>query len=1374
MRAPGEIASSYCPDPVFGKDVPDWSKLCLDCLELAAKLETEGWDRLRAVRLMHLLAQCGRVAEAQGWRDLKGSLESVIAALESMFSDPRGPAQNRLQDLLAPLILLRMDRDQTVLAMDRPQLPSGWILALLDVSSFPGGLRSELEWAGLSVDHRFSSSNALTTWLLDSSSPCLVLVNLDGLLADAELDAFRRLRESVRARPDILFIAVTDGQGFTGQLAVLRAGIDVFLEKPVTHERLRDVLAGRLSNAGRPYRAMLVDDDQSALDYVSALLEDKGIQAVGVSDPLLVLDHIADFDPDVLLVDIEMPACKGTELVTLLRQKDRCAHIPVIYLTAWNDQDHQMAARMAGGEDFLIKPVDPALLISAVLSRARRHRRQHRLELLRIESLTRLERLRYSVDQHAIISVTDAQGRILFANQRFCDISGYGPEDLLGRNHRLVKSDEHPESFFREMWQIISSGRVWRGEIKNRRADGSHYWVQATIVPFLDVHGQPEQYFSIRTDITEQRYRRELMEARAAIASQAGDDLPALLDDIVRKAERLLPGSVCVIHLLDEKKESLCLSVAPNLPPELRKAMACLSMNGDNGCCVDAVSRGEVVVVPDARSHPCAKALDDAMLSSRMGACWSSPIRSIEGAMLGSFTVLYRDSRVPEKLERMAMAELAEVCGSLLERVRQRDELRRREETTSGILRTTQEGFLRIDTKGRIVEVNPAMARIAGRDASEILGHQPGEFVTVASLPTAERLLSEVLAGRSTLGDVELARPDGVQASCTVNAAALVDEEGQTVGGFALVSDISERKRLETTLRSQAQILGLVRQGMETYVGTHNLKATSTYLLEGLLALTGSEYGFIGEVLHDADGTPYIKSHALTDISWDEASRRLFESYSVGGMEFRRLDSLFGHVMTTGDMVVSDDPSRDPRSGGLPAGHPPLRRFLGVPVYYGDELVGLYGLANRPDAYDQEMLALLAPFNASYAAIITAHRTQMRQEAILDDLKVAKDRAEIASRAKSEFLASMSHELRTPLNAILGFSQLIDSDAGVPPGIKDLAREIERAGQHLLELINDILDLARIEAGKVEVELEAVSIHSLLVECGSLAGLLARDRKVALVVSEPGRRTLSIMADRVRLKQVLLNLISNGLKYNRPGGTVWVNVQEEQAAGRLRIIVRDDGIGIAPGDLDRLFSSFERLGAERGAIQGTGIGLVISQHLARMMGGDIHVVSEEGKGSTFWIELPLPESTVDIPAHSEKTYMDTHETDVDRDEREGTVLYVEDNPVNLKLMEMALSRRKGIRLVSAMSAEDGLVMAQRERPDIILLDINLPGMDGYEGLQAIKSSPELLGIPVVAVTANAMKGDREKGLAAGFVDYVTKPFKMDELFALLDRWLPPA
>jgi CheY-like chemotaxis protein len=226
------------------------------------------------------------------------------------------------------------------------------VLALIDASPSPAGLLAELARAGLPVGHVARAAGEMAEWLRAEVDSHVVLVNMDSLESDTDLEAFRRMRESLSGRDGLVFLALTKGQEFAAQLAALRAGVDLFLEKPVTRDRLRDVLEHVAWKPERPYRVMVVDDEKSALDYVSSLLEAEGIQVVAVSDPLVVLDFIAEFDPDVLLVDIEMPVCKGTELVTLLRQKDRYAHIPVVYLTAWDDRDHRMAARIAGGEDF--------------------------------------------------------------------------------------------------------------------------------------------------------------------------------------------------------------------------------------------------------------------------------------------------------------------------------------------------------------------------------------------------------------------------------------------------------------------------------------------------------------------------------------------------------------------------------------------------------------------------------------------------------------------------------------------------------------------------------------------------------------------------------------------------------------------------------------------------------------------------------------------------------------------------------------------------------------------------------------------------------------------------------------------------------------
>jgi PAS domain S-box-containing protein len=390
-----------------------------------------------------------------------------------------------------------------------------------------------------------------------------------------------------------------------------------------------------------------------------------------------------------------------------------------------------------------------------------------------------------------------------------------------------------------------------------------------------------------------------------------------------------------------------------------------------------------------------------------------------------------------------------------------------------------------------------------------------------------------------------------------------------------------------------------------------------------------------------------------------------------------------------------------------------------------------------------------------------------RQKTTEGALIAARDEAVRANRAKSEFLSSMSHELRTPMNAILGFGQLMHYDETLSDQHKDNVGEILNAGKHLLELINEVLDLARIEAGRIDLTIEPVAVCSVVEECLHLIDNLAHKRNIK--ISHHGLQYAVVRADRTRLKQALLNLLSNAVKYNREGGTVHLDVKQ-QGADRLRILVTDTGSGIAAHRLPEMFQPFNRLGAEGSNIEGTGIGLTITRRIVEMMSGAVGVDSEIGAGSTFWLELPLEslhEPALQRPATVSAT---TQRSDT---AQQHTVLYIEDNPANLRLVEQIIGQRKNIRLLTAHTPQFGIELAQAYHPDLILLDINMPDMDGYQVLAILKADASLAPIPVVAVTSNAMEHDIERGLAAGFSEYITKPLNVFYFLAMLDDQLDP-
>jgi PAS domain S-box-containing protein len=384
------------------------------------------------------------------------------------------------------------------------------------------------------------------------------------------------------------------------------------------------------------------------------------------------------------------------------------------------------------------------------------------------------------------------------------------------------------------------------------------------------------------------------------------------------------------------------------------------------------------------------------------------------------------------------------------------------------------------------------------------------------------------------------------------------------------------------------------------------------------------------------------------------------------------------------------------------------------------------------------------------------------------ELASAKSAAEEANLAKSDFLSSMSHELRSPLNAILGFAQLMELASPLPTDSqKESIAQILQAGWHLLKLINEILDLSVIESGKVSLSTESVSLAEVMSECQAMMEPQAQQLGIGMTFPRFDN-PFFVSADRTRLKQIVINLLSNAIKYNKEQGTVVVDCTTS-TPGFTRISVKDTGAGLSPEKLAQLFQPFNRLGQEAGGVAGTGIGLVVTKRLAELMGGVLGVESTAGEGSVFWCELiscAAPELVVES---GEAATVDR--PPVPAGARPRTLLYVEDNPANMKLVEQLIARRPDMRLLTAVNGTLGIEVARTTRPTVILMDINLPGISGVEALKVLRIDPATAHIPVVALSANAMPRDIEMGLDAGFFRYLTKPIKIKEFMDTLNTAL---
>ncbi|MGM0435095.1 MAG: GAF domain-containing protein [Pseudomonadota bacterium] len=666
-------------------------------------------------------------------------------------------------------------------------------------------------------------------------------------------------------------------------------------------------------------------------------------------------------------------------------------------------------------------------------------------------------------------------------------------------------------------------------------------------------------------------------------------------------------------------------------------------------------------------------------------------------------------------------------------------------------------------------EASQALARELGQEQVEGLTARdlyPREFLEEAEAANG-RLLSTGRPETLTFDNTDGRR-------FRISKAPLFDANNAIHGIVSVAHDVTEYLQMNEALRErererdqQSQLLQVLHRGLTDYEALMSGDRLWSFLLEALRELTGSEYGLIGEVISNEQNTAALKIHAITDLSWSPESRELMEQLRAGDMTLSTPDSLLGRVFAHGETIISGAPMKDARGAGLPEGHPPLYSYMGVPIRHNGELIGMYAIANGAHEYDQSMQAWLEPFTATCALLINLSRHFEERDRFTRELAQARDQAEKASKAKSHFLSAMSHELRTPLNSILGFAQLLENSRRSQLDERQTRQvgQIRRSGQHLLELINEILDLARVESGRIQLSMEALCSGETAREAlDTIAGMAETHGIEAHLHGEPAEWP-RVHADFTRLKQVLLNLTSNAIKYNRPEGQLrlfWTR------AGDYAVLhCEDTGMGIDTSKLEQLFDPFDRLGADQ-SIEGTGIGLALTRRLVEAMGGWIDCVSEPGVGSDFRVHLALAETPATDAAEGDDA------ATVARPENQSNrrrILYVEDNPANQRLMQEAFEDFTELQLVCVHSAELGLDMVRSQLPDLVLMDLNLPGMDGESALQELLDDPVTRPIPVVAVSANAMREDIRRGVEAGFVDYLTKPVDMSYLFEHLDEWI---
>lgn len=1146
-----ELRSIYA-----AQDRADWQPAGLELLHrhlhnLAGLANTLGIvDVSKAAEPLHQqlksLMDSGRIPDAEAWEAVGIALEHLELTLYTDTGMQEAPCTG------APPLLTLQPQPPSALAT----LP---LIDLIEDDPVQAQYTSQI----LQDNHyRVRIFTSLTDFAAahasSAAAPDVVLMDMgfpEGRIAGA--DFVHTMSQQWRADLPIIFMSIYDD--IQARLAAHRAGATRYLLKPVNPETLINLLDGLTGrHPPQPYRVLLLDEDQLLLKTQSALLTTAGMVVQTCDQPLEILKVLHQFQPDVLVADLELSAMNGSELVAILRECDDYLNLPVLFHACTTSSPHQLQALRQGADACMVKPMWSSDLINTIQVHARRSRQNTAMQRRLKATLYERDREYFALNHHAIVSITDANGIITYANAKFCEISGYAFHELEGQNHRIIRSEQHPAAFYADLWQTIVSGKIWQGDICNRRKNGSLYWVASTITPFLDERGKPYQYISMRKDITHMKITEAALRAENTRSTLAADLLNTTLEST--------QDGILAINL-----------------------------------------EGKVL-----------------FMNQQFRQLWRIPFIEANQAI------------ADEQLLDYALAQLADPEG-FMDKVK-----------------ALYQSMVESDDR---IELNDG--RILQRHSKPILDH------------------------------------------------------GDIIGRVWSFHDITDQLHAQQNAEVSAERL---RRGQ-------------------FYANTGTWEWNIG----------------TGEMFWTE-----------------RIATLLGYA--EGDFQPDYDHF-------LAAVHPDDRISVVYAMNACIEYDAPYDVEHRVIWPDGQVRWLLQRGAVQRAAEGQPLRMLGMVQDIDDrkraeqELIAARQAADRANQAKSEFLSRMSHELRTPMNSILGFGQLLDYDDSLTEDHRDSIQEILKAGRHLLALINEVLDLAKIESGAVDLSLESVALDPVLEECIAWVEGLARKHQVRIRLQ--GLPAASVNADRMRLKQALLNLLSNAIKYNRPGGQVWVDLHP-QGNQRLRIRVRDTGKGIARHRLAHLFEPFNRLDAENSEIEGTGIGLTITRRILDLMGGQVGVESEPGVGSTFWVDLPVEQAwstTTDTPALSTSNPGPWIHTPSSMASGQHTLLYIEDNPANLRLVTQILGQIPSLHVLTAHTPRLGIDLAMTSQPALILLDINMPEMNGYQVLEILRKDLRLQDTPVIAVTANAMPGDVERGRAAGFAHYLTKPFDVGHFIATVTQTL---
>ena len=1004
----------------------------------------------------------------------------------------------------------------------------------------------------------------------------------------------------------------------------------------------------------------------------------------------------------------------------------------------------------------------------------------------RKEAEQELRKLSRAVDQSgSTIVITDTSGVIEYVNPKFTEITGYSSEEVIGQNPRMLKSGFTADEEYKELWETIKSGREWHGELLNKKKDGTLYWESVTISPILNDRKEITHYVGVKEDITERKQseieiRRHIAELEAVYEN--GLSVGRLLepgeigDRVIETFARYLPWHHVTIRLRKEGSDDLEL-VSFNLPSlkenersEAEQHFVARINKVGQGLSGWVIQTGMPLRTGNVHVHPQyidthAGIQSGLYMPLRIGERVIGVI-SVESEAPDSFTE--QDERLLATLANQTAiafenARLYEAMQKeLLERRRVEDALRVSETHYRALADSITDILFELDQDLCYTHWNKASETLTGIPANQVIGKSLGEIQgTTQEQDRIKEIYEDVVKSHHPRIFETTIMVGGEKRFFEVNAYP------STRGVSVVAKDVTDRKRTETIMQKRFELM--------EYSAKHSLNELMLRAVDEVSDLTGSTIGFFNVVEDD-------QLH-LGMQTWSTNALRLFQVSTHDGPHLP-LDraGVWAEAVRQRRPLIHNDYEGLADRKGFPQGHVPIVRQIVVPIIRNERIMAVLGIANKPQDYTSHDLELAARL-ADYAWDVTerkqmevalqVERNQLveRVEERTADLSRANSNLARALRVKDEFLANMSHELRTPLNAILGLSESLGEQIAGPLNEKQqkYISTISESGHHLLSLINDILDLAKIEAGQITLDINKVDIHSVCQ--ASLRMIKQLAQKKNQVVSLEIDSGLGLMwADERRLKQMIVNLLGNAVKFTPEYGKLGLEVRGDAEANQVAITVWDNGIGIKQEDLTRLFQPFVQLdsGLAREA-PGTGLGLALVAQMARLHGGSVNASSEAGNGSRFTIVLPWePALAIDIASRMRITGKFRA---IQFDEKnKPTILLVEDTKEVVMMLKDYLELA-GYRVFTAQDGIDGMVQAQHIKPDLILMDVQMPQMDGFEATRKLRSDPNFRYTPIIGLTALAMPHDRERCLEAGMDEYMSKPVNLKALVRIIQSCL---